>query len=284
MYAFFQNIQKHIDTILIGKPNELENLKKEFSSQHQDLPRKCINLVFRYERLIGDGFTYKDELDISKNWNSYEMTNQLNINVCPYCNRNWINTIRIEDIKKDIYVKVTNPQLDHYFSKKDFPLFRLSFYNLIPSCETCNVRIKGKKELKYNINLHPYENGYSNLVEFKSMPKNYLSSIGKSDDFDISLVYTSSNTIIENQIKQNHIFFQIDEIYKYHGDIISELYSKKYHYGTTYLKKIQKLSKNKIKLDELYRIAFGNYITEESYIKRPFAKLTHDIGKQLRLI
>ncbi|MFX8327742.1 hypothetical protein ABTL71_18955, partial [Acinetobacter baumannii] len=49
---------------------------------------------------------------------------------CPYCNRSYIYYIsRRKEIK---------PQIDHFFPKSKYPFLAMSFYNLIPSCQTCN--------------------------------------------------------------------------------------------------------------------------------------------------
>ncbi len=55
---------------------------------------------------------------------------RLEIDTCPYCNRNYIYSL-----SKSSKIK---PELDHFYPKSKYPFLGLSFYNLIPSCQTCN--------------------------------------------------------------------------------------------------------------------------------------------------
>lgn len=66
------------------------------------------------------------------------------IKTCPYCNRNYISFVVDRGYNPPHFSSTF--ELDHYYSKKDYPMLAVSFYNLIPVCPACN-RIKGKKEL-----------------------------------------------------------------------------------------------------------------------------------------
>ncbi|MCG3656466.1 hypothetical protein ACOTWK_10100 [Aliarcobacter butzleri] len=65
-----------------------------------------------------------------------EYIKDLNITVCPYCNRNYIF-----NFKKSNSLKAT-AQLDHFFDKSTYPYFSISIFNLVPSCQTCNQKYK----------------------------------------------------------------------------------------------------------------------------------------------
>ena len=80
---------------------------------------------------------------------SDNLAEDLELNVCPYCNRNFINQ------KRGI-------ELDHYFSKSQYPLFAISFYNLIPCCHSCN-NSKSDEPLAPDKLPNPYEISTSNL-------------------------------------------------------------------------------------------------------------------------
>lgn len=72
------------------------------------------------------------------------------LRVCPYCG--------MEIIKP---TDRTKKQIDHFFPKSKFPFLALSYYNLIPSCETCNeLQHKGAKDplevIKNGSIMHPY--------------------------------------------------------------------------------------------------------------------------------
>lgn len=77
----------------------------------------------------------------------YEQVGQ---NVCLYCNRNFIEDLKIVK-NRNGRKPVGTFELDHFYSKDEFPMFAVSFYNLIPVCGTCN-RIKSNTVF----NINPY--------------------------------------------------------------------------------------------------------------------------------
>lgn len=72
----------------------------------------------------------------------------------------------------------------------------------------------------------------------------------------------------------------LDEIYQLHTDVVQECIKKAMIFNPDYLVYLYTAYKglfdSKI---ELYTLVFGNYIYEESFGKRPLAKLMHDILK-----
>ena len=80
----------------------------------------------------------------------------LDIKVCPYCNRNYILNFQIKG-----KVNAT-AQLDHFFDKKKYPYLAISIYNLVPSCGTCNQRKSTKQETIF----YPYNESFNNSVKF----------------------------------------------------------------------------------------------------------------------
>jgi hypothetical protein len=280
--AFFSLVKINLKELLIGLPlflsSEFINSGK-YDLQHNDNRIKFIlNYIFDYSRLIGDGFTIPKS---NKKWDSYTLTSKLNLSICPYCNKNWINTVFYNKGSK-----VTNPQLDHFFFKARYPLLRLSFYNLVPSCETCNTRIKKEAVFTYDGYLHPYERGFSPYSSFRAIAKNTKSNQGVDNRFRIKLVHKNSPLNNENDRNQkNFDFFKLKEVYEQHGDIISEIFFIKQKHGMRYLSSVLKSDKFKdMTLEEIYRMIFSNYYNEDDFKKRPFAKLTKDIVEDLNLI
>lgn len=278
IHNIIEEVERDIDSILIGKPDVLNRIKKKTTYSPLIVEHKyVIEKLFDYDTFSSDGFKNQN----GELWGTYDLTRSLEINTCPYCNRNWINTVGVQD------GKITNPQLDHYFNQADFPILRLSLYNLIPSCETCNARLKKKKDFIYHKNLHPYDEGYGSIAKFKTIALDYESGVGKSNNYNVQLEFSdfiSDN--LRDRIDTNHNLFKINEIYKHHGDIISELFLKKQLYSLDYLSMLQKNIQfdNHIDIAQLYRIAFANYLDEKDFSKRPFAKLILNLAEQLELI
>ena len=61
--------------------------------------------------------------------------NELNLYSCFYCDSSYIGVFNEE--------KNRTFDIDHFFPKKQYPIFALSLYNLVPSCQVCNRGIKG---------------------------------------------------------------------------------------------------------------------------------------------
>ncbi|MFA8434983.1 MAG: hypothetical protein ACEPOZ_10750 [Marinifilaceae bacterium] len=278
LYKFFSEVKVSLSSIIAGEPEELFSIVTNsiFQLQSDDQVKHCLELIFNYDAFVKTGF---DQVN-GTIWNNYSLTQVLDLSVCPYCNRSWVVTVENNGSK------LTNPQLDHFFSKTDYPLLRLSFYNLIPSCETCNSRLKGAVEFSIQNNLHPYIEGYGEEGKFHSIAYDYESAIGIASNYEIFLETADPLRSEKNdRIRENHKVFKIDEIYNSHGDIVSELYRKKSNSNDKYLEILaNQFPAANLTKGELYRMAFGNYYKENDFKKRPFAKLTKDIAEQLNLI
>ncbi len=212
----------------------------------------------------------------------------LDINVCPYCNRNFITHIQSKGQKR-----IIGPTFDHFFHQAENPFLTLSFYNLIPSCSVCNSNLKNQKRFYLETHWHPYVNEAGSSFQF-----DYTFTTIKKNSKD-KIVFTP--TIKENAKKGTKQYklmygdgrkntgslnvFRIKEIYASHNDIIEEVHSKFDETSPHYVKSIaQKLEKMGCSEEEFYRFHFGNYFNPEDFGKRPLAKLTKDIYLKLHTI
>ncbi|WP_318472131.1 hypothetical protein [Photobacterium leiognathi] len=92
-----------------------------------------------------------------------EITSSLNLDVCPYCNNEDIETIRESN-------GGTRPDLDHFYPKSKFPFFSVTLSNLIPSGKRCNQVYKGAVSMFGY--MHPRIEGISQnrLFDFYKTP------------------------------------------------------------------------------------------------------------------
>lgn len=217
-----------------------------------------------------------------------------NISVCPYCNRNYINStykiLHCNNCNQDLFVideaekecsgckqeingqtKVVNTaQLDHFFSKDSYPLFAVSFYNLIPSCYSCN-HIKSNKDIKYS----PYDT----IFPFDDVKFTYVL---KSVD-EIKIKIDSYDSDFKNGIR----VLGIEELYQGHIDVVNELIWKKEVYTDSYrdgLSKILDQTNLALNKAEVNRFITGYYTDKENYGKRPLSKMVTDISREIGLI
>lgn len=240
--TFPQIIKADFETL--GKIAEI--LDKLSESQHKELEQYKEFLIKKL---------YKQKFPRN------EFMESLGVTVCPYCNRNFVNSAK----------KRTMCDLDHFYNKDKYPLLAVSFYNLIPVCHSCN-HAKGTNDIKYS----PHDKRYktNDLVNFDF----YL----KGMDF----LYNSKDIGIEieesKQFEQNIKVLKLCEVYQIHSDIVQDCIKKAIMFNPEYLDYLYAeyctLFESK---NELYKIVFGNYINEDSFGERPLAKLTHDIIENL---
>lgn len=207
-----------------------------------------------------------------KGLDKWQFINRITIDTCCYCNRNYIYTT-----SKNKKIK---PEIDHFFPKSKYPILGLSYFNLIPSCKSCNG-FGAKEENDPNIVglINPYLLNSSDFV-FTHKIKNIAiinPLVGKSN---VEVHFKSA-------LQGNLDIFNLKDLYELHNDHALELiikkrikYSKKYRdYLNSYSSSGLKFSKS-----ELDRMILGNYSLEKEQHKRPLSKLYQDLGKELGLI
>ncbi|MHB8063986.1 MAG: hypothetical protein ACYDG2_15375 [Ruminiclostridium sp.] len=181
----------------------------------------------------------------------------LELTVCPYCNRNYINPA---DDK-------TTCNFDHFYNKNDYPILAVSFYNLVPVCPACNS-VKGTDECSYS----PYDTNFktNDLLNFDYFITNpdYLSNKNS-----IRIIINPSSKIRGN-VKTLHL----SELYKLHSDVVQEILQKATIFEA-YSRALHSSFGSVFKSDkELARILLGNYIDEVDFGKRPLSKMMSDIA------
>ena len=272
----FANYQKtylinNLDNIITNKPKDLEILWIDFKAN--------FNYNKKHKARLISIFNYKSFSDKPKNskYCLYNLADKLNINTCVYCNRQYTNTI--EEVKITGTKYITRPQFDHFLCQKEFPLFSLSFYNLIPSCYICNATLKLDKVFSCKTHFHPYIKGFNKVVTFNYQPKNTGAILGLNND----LIFKFDKT---SQIANKNIsVFQLKSIYKHsHQDYASEILYKIFKNNYTYLNSIRKTFHGTETIDDFYRIVFANYYDEKDFNKRPLSKLTRDIFDKYALL
>lgn len=207
-----------------------------------------------------------------KGLDKWQFINRITIDTCSYCNRNYIYTT-----SKNKKIK---PEIDHFFPKSKYPVLGLSYFNLIPSCKSCNGFGAKEENDPHRFGLlNPYLLNNSDFV-FTHKIKNIAiinPLVGKSD---VEIHFKSALI--------GHLdVFNLKDLYELHNDHALELiikkrikYSKKYRdYLNSYSSSGLKFSKS-----ELDRMILGNYSLEKEQHKRPLSKLYQDLGKELGLI
>ncbi len=284
--------QGNLEKIIIGEPNTLLGTVKHFFNytlpqrERQKIDSylketkkargkdpnyntlhslfKDIAALFNYNWFIG--------LSLKSPYSAYHMTENLGMRACTYCNRTYTTTARSTQNGK-----LMRPQLDHWYPKSYFPLLALSFFNLIPSCYTCNSSVKGDTILKLKYHIHPYiDSSQSNEFTFGYEFDQKLNS------YSIYVKSNSGDDKAYNTLKE----LKVDQMYNAHISELEDLIKIKKAYSSAYIEKIKSLfpASQTLSENEIYRFLFGTELEVDDFHKRPLSKFKSDILKELKII
>lgn len=269
--------EANLDNIISGSPEDLILLHHDCITNHSDayfylFNKKQLQFFFQYDDKLTTDTGYNG-------WNNESIVSALESKTCYYCNRQYTLAVLRNSDNKKLFM----PQLDHFFDKKEYPILALSFYNLIPSCSNCNHK-KSNNSFTLDNNIHPYIEGFDKDGYFSFKPRTLAASQGESEDIDI--LFHHSNSEKGRKVLCNVNELGLDEIYnKSHKDYVREMVKKKFISNDAYLNTLIKTyPKANLTLKEAYQLAFGNYLDESEFYKRPLAKLTKDIAIDINLI
>ncbi|WP_108060252.1 hypothetical protein [Poseidonibacter lekithochrous] len=216
------------------------------------------------------------------------ITNNFNFTTCFFCNKDFITSF---EKKEDSDKFVSTYQLDHFYDKGTYPYLALSFYNLIPSCSTCNSsKVKGTKNTYQNdarvgtfehetcISPNSENFKFDEKVKFKLFLDKSCKNLHIKDkeDIDIELKEYYSNDY-DKYIE----VFKLNERYKAHKDIVYDMITKAELYPESRLKELQDLTG--IPFQQIKKDIFKLIDENEDLSKKPFSKLIKDISEELGL-
>ena len=179
------------------------------------------------------------------------------LTVCPYCNRDYINS-RGEDM--------SGAQIDHFYSYAKYPIFTLCLYNLVPSCGNCN-RIKNDSDIEY---ISPWDQSvdWDSAVQFSCLPKS---------DEEYRVVITTKGSA-----KNNIDEMKIREAYSIHSVEVKELLEKHRFYCESQKEEMRTVMKNlPISEQDIKRAVFGPPITSDMIKKKSLGRMTRDLHREL---
>lgn len=277
------------------KEFEKLDINKEYLPQNLLFYKEYLpDELFKYANLYGEG----QKINEKEKWSRHRLLSLMGIEVCPYCQRNYISNYaenndkkcEEEDNKKVEEKKFeenndekTTATLDHFYPKADYPFLALSLYNFVPSCQVCNSIFK--KDADTRDSIYPYEEGFDELgVKFKTSKEAIYEILGEKDsDFSVEIDCKNiEDKEKENKVKKSIGNLGLDRVYKKsHNQYIQNLLYTVEKYPENYLEACGEMFENdnnkKKQLEEYFKD-----IVKEPYRKRiengePLAKLTKDI-------
>ncbi len=200
----------------------------------------------------------------------------LNIAVCPYCNRQYINNFEINGSPRPA------GDIDHFYYKDAFALFGLSLYNFVPSCKICNSLFK--RNINSDI-VYPYTITADSYMDFSIKESGSHSPItpgaliGWHSDLSIELEPNISGVSIDG-VNRGKTLFHLEDQYAIHKEYVRDFLYKKNVISGSVMSHIKKfLAKHSISLsdDELNEMIYGFDLDHINLLEKPLAKLTKDL-------
>lgn len=254
-----------IEELITAKPNRLLQIEEILKVNYLAIPGKTLVQFKRNAKKLFVNSGYTDWF-LEQRMN-YKLAQKIDIHTCSYCNREYIFVYEKRNGRGMV------PQFDHWFNKLDYPVLALSFYNLIPSCNTCNT-IKSTVAMSLSRHLHPYIDTI--------LPTSYRFSYVHESVSKLKLVLR--NNSINNKPSQTFSALEIPAIYSGHSNKeLRDLYNLRYKYSDNYLYILLSKTFGELSISETekYRLIFGIELDEKNYHKRIMSKFKKDIISEL---
>lgn len=300
----FKTMRANFDEIIAHCPLPENNTKR---AKAKDICKS----IFDYEK-----FTEKKKV-------TYWLLRELDVRVCPYCNRIYTITLPSEmELEKGEKFVTTRPTFDHFYSKDEYPYLAVSLFNLIPSCHVCNMN-KGTSQYKI---IYPYDEEFGDEAVFRVVPdltskacrkdKGVLNFLhGGSNRFHIKFMGKDGISLLNDapleyrladiedeeyrkRIKNSIELFRLERLYKEHKEEIRDILKIRYYFNEEYVKSVvcpiieKKMRKEKkrknLNKQQIREIAmdmiFFTHMQQEEWGKRPLSKLITDILNQISVM
>lgn len=261
---FFETVENPLRYLVLLSPREITRVKK-YVDEHSEStmnaccykeiePRKKLHEVYQ---LVYDAYPRIARAQKNKTTMRVRLVQELNITICPYCNRDYINC-------RD--TSTSGAQLDHFYSQDGYPFFSICLYNLVPVCANCN-RIKSSKD---ELIISPFDIKSKNSIKFSYT----LKSI---DTLELTL--DGGDNFIHNIN-----LFKLFNAYEIHVSDIQEILEKSKIYNKTQTEEILHILESAgVNSGELKSMIFGQEYSEEDLRNKSLGKLKNDIRKDLNI-
>lgn len=273
--------------LLVGRQNKMTkgNRRKNLIDIIEKIGKldngssSLLKRVFRYDR-------FSDSVETKR------LLKMLGVTVCPYCNRMFIATIERSDTKNGW--NGTRPQFDHYFNKNRYPYLAVNFYNLIPSCSSCN-QYKYEHDAYEEPLLYPYDEGLGQEYVFAAYPvkhnwKILYDFIDMKDKIELFIepnpkniyknecISVSERLELEERIHTSVKKLHLDDLYNTHVDYVADIIRSEYLFSDAYIKMLsERLPMMKFSMQDVKELMYCKDLSEEHWGQNILSKLSYDI-------
>lgn len=283
---YIDNIIKLHTELLTVHPSGPEGFAKYISIFHNLIDTDYINRPFYADgnyfgnlaKMIVDEMKYKE----MRNEVYPSVIRSLGIKTCVYCNANYA----INDSMGNGYY-----DLDHWKPKSKYPYLCTSFFNLQPSCPSCNRKKNDDTKLDF---FHLWDDtGKKDLdiLKIDITHESIADYLLNHDTDKLEPILKETSPMYSKICEDTNSRMMINQRYKEHVDVAEEVIWKSQSYNAPYLTSLREtmLDENGVSVlqlseDELTRFILGTYGNAEEVYKRPLTSMIQGLGKQLGII
>ena len=256
------------DLVMIAKAFD-NALKGADDERKKEIRTMLATKVFRYD-------TYQRKKIASF---FREHAEDLRLHTCHYCDLAYINTYEYIDRTDGHRRRASHFDLDHVLEKSDYPLLALSLYNMVPSCPTCNERLKGKEPLskvkrmlqKFSPTCPSFEFDRKVCIELLPLEKVRRPFVDNAENYEIDFDCHKDKDY-EKYIE----LFRLKERYNYHKGVALRLKDLQLRYPDTNIANIATMLH--LSFDEVKEDIFGQRFVKEQH--RCFGKMRRDMMRR----
>lgn len=267
-----QIIISYSDDLLTIKPSGMNRAIAHFKSILSDKDLKRVFKVGKnakkpfWEVLVSQ-MMYQE----IRRWIFPEFIRRQELKSCVYCNANY--TITGED-------GIAYYDLDHWKPKSKYPFLCISFFNLQPSCHSCNIHKRDDDKHEY---IGLYIDGEEEPQDIFSLTlddvdvANYIT---EHDRTHLNIYFRSLKPQYDSMCNDMNTQLHIESRYREHLDVVEEVIWRKMIYNDAFMDSLQSLLKERNFTDEeIDRFILGSYFDEVNVHRRPLTKLMQDVFK-----
>lgn len=272
---YLKALQKRLDDgLLINHPSKFKDeieifstlLTSEEMKQKMKLGTRANAKAKTFIEIIQETLCYKE----IRQSIFPQFVRDLGIKTCVYCNSQFAVT---DEDDRGYY------QLDHWKPESVYPYLSVCFFNLQPSCASCNMHKRDDKREYHSIWNESKTEG-NELYRFTLPNASLARYIMTHHTDELAIRIEAVNNTAHLALLKEKLY--IDSLYDQFTDVAEEVVWKRMAFDQGYLKALSNTSALKmLKQSDVNRFILGTYDKPEDIHKRPLAKLTQDVAKQI---
>lgn len=265
-------INRYPKDLLTVKPSEMGGIIKDFeailnSGELTRVLKVGKNAKKPFWEILVSQMMYQD----IRRWIFPDYIRRQELKCCVYCNANYT----ITDADGMAYY-----DLDHWKPKSKYPFLCISFFNLQPSCHSCNMHKGDDDEHEYMGLYVDREDEPLDIFSLTLDDADVANYIAEHDKKHLNIHLRSLEPQYDAMCNDMNTQLHIESMYSEHLDVVEEIIWRKMIYNDAFKDSLRNLLEEKnFTNEEISRFIVGGYFDEYDVHKRPLTKMMQDILK-----